>query len=105
MEAQRSEPRRSQILGRTTKITKITKISLFFVVLVFVVPVFVVRAAGTSARTGTIRGRVELRRVPAPVERRPSVSELGAPAGGASRDLQERARAVVYLESAPRGAF
>jgi len=58
-----------------------------------------------AARVGTIRGRVELRRVPAPVERRPSVSELGAPAGGAGRDLQERARSVVYLESAPRGAF
>ncbi|PYR59803.1 MAG: hypothetical protein DMF91_13880 [Acidobacteria bacterium] len=103
MEPQRSHrPRRFE---GTTKITKITKI-LFVVFVVFVVPVFVVRAASaTGARTGTIRGRVELRRVPPPVERRPSVAELGAPGGAAGRDQQERARAVVYLESAPRGAF
>ena len=63
---------------------------------------FVFTAAGAA---GTIRGRVELRRVPAPTERRPSVSEFGAPAAGANRDPRERARAVVYLESAPRGAF
>ena len=107
-------PQRSQRPRRfdgTTKITKITKIPFFFVffvvfvVLVFVVASLVVPAAGTAARTGTIRGRVELRRVPPPVERRPSVAELGAPAGAAGRDQQERARAVVYLESAPRGAF
>jgi plastocyanin len=65
----------------------------------------VLSAAGGSARSGTIRGHVEVRRVPAPIERRPSVSEFGAPAGAAGRDQLERARAVVYLESAPRGAF
>ena len=75
--------------------------ALCFVSLVF----FVVSAAGSPARNGTIRGRVELRRVPAPVERRPTVSEFGTPAGAAARDQQERARSVVYLESAPRGAF
>jgi plastocyanin len=62
-------------------------------------------AAGSPARNGTIRGRVELRRVPPPVERRPTVSEFGAPAPGAARDQRERGRAIVYLESAPRGAF
>jgi plastocyanin len=36
------------------------------------------------------------------VERRPSISELGMPA---SRDVPDRRVAVVYLETAPRGAF
>src|SRR6266545_792909 len=55
-----------------------------------------------AARNGTIRGRVEVRRVIPPVERRPGVSDLGtAPARGAD----DRLRSVVYLESAPRGAF
>ena len=62
-------------------------------------------AGAAAARPGTIRGRVELRHVPPPVERRPSVAELGGPTSAAVRDLQDRARAVVYLESAPRGAF
>jgi len=66
----------------------------------------VVKAVGTPPRPGTIRGRVELRHVPAPVERSPSVAEFGAPNSvAATRDLQDRARSVVYLESAPRGAF
>src|SRR5262249_16907941 len=47
-------------------------------------------------------GRVELRRPPTPVERRPGVSDLGTPA---ARDLPDLLRSVVYLESAPRGAF
>ena len=66
---------------------------------------FVVAPAGhlvAAARSGTIRGRVELRRVAPPVERRPTVSELGA---SAAHDLSGRLRSVVYLESALRGAF
>jgi plastocyanin len=55
-----------------------------------------------AARPGSIRGRVELRRVAAPSERRPNVGELGTPAG---RDVPDLLRSVVYLESAPRGAF
>ena len=55
-----------------------------------------------AARNGSIRGRVEVRRVIPPVERRPGVSDLGtAPVRGAD----DRLRSVVYLESAPRGAF
>ena len=55
-----------------------------------------------AARNGTIRGRVELRRVVTPMERRPGVADLGtAPA----RDIPNLLRSVVYLESAPRGAF
>jgi len=55
-----------------------------------------------AARNGSIRGRVELRRVAPPIERRPGVSELGAMAG---LDISDRLRSVVYLETAPRGAF
>src|SRR5215470_17873741 len=55
-----------------------------------------------AARPGSIRGRVDLRRAPAPTERRPNVSDLGAPP---VRDLPDLLRSVVYLESAPRGAF
>jgi len=56
----------------------------------------------TAARPGSIRGRVDVRRPAAPVERRPGVAELGTPAG---RDIPNLLRSVVYLESAPRGAF
>jgi plastocyanin len=56
----------------------------------------------SSARPGAIRGRVDLRRPVLPVERRPGVAELGTPA---ARDLPDLRRSVVYLESAPRGAF
>jgi plastocyanin len=55
-----------------------------------------------GARSGAIRGRVELRRAVAPIERRPGVADLGTPA---ARDLPDLLRSVVYLESAPRGAF
>ena len=55
-----------------------------------------------AARNGTIRGRVELRRVLSPVERRPGVADLGT---AAARGIDDRLRSVVYLESAPRGAF
>ena len=59
-------------------------------------------AIGAAARSGTIRGRVEVRRPVSPIERRPSVADLGSPAG---RDRPDVLRSVVYLESAPRGAF
>jgi plastocyanin len=55
-----------------------------------------------AAAGGTIRGRVELRRVASPIERRPNVSDLSAPL---ARDVSDRLRSVVYLESAPRRAF
>jgi plastocyanin len=55
-----------------------------------------------AARNGAIRGRVELRRLATTVERRPGVADLGSPAG---RDVPDLLRSVVYLESAPRGAF
>ena len=59
-------------------------------------------AAQRTVRTGSIRGRVELRRALQPAERRPTVTDLGSPA---DRDPGERDRSVVYLETAPLGAF
>jgi len=55
-----------------------------------------------AARSGTIRGRVELRHPPQPAERRPNVADLGSQG---PRDVPELLRSVVYLEAAPRGAF
>jgi plastocyanin len=55
-----------------------------------------------TAPAATLRGRVEIRRAPPPPERRPGVNELGSPG---VRELPDRRRAVVYLETAPRGAF
>jgi len=69
------------------------------VALVLVLP----RPAVQGARNGAIAGRVELRRVAAPVERRPNVADLGAPT--AALDISDRLKSVVYLDSAPRGAF
>jgi plastocyanin len=51
---------------------------------------------------GAIRGRVELAHVAQITERRPGISDLGGPP---DRDLPDRRKSVVYLESAPRGAF
>ncbi len=93
--------------GRTALAVSVRVVSLVSLVsLVF----FLVAPAGPlvagsqagAARSGTIRGRVELRRVAPSVERRPTVSELGTPA---AHDLSGRLRSVVYLEAAPRGAF
>jgi plastocyanin len=55
-----------------------------------------------AAANGGIHGRIELRRALSATERRPNVSDLGA---AAHRDLPDRTRSVVYLETAPRGAF
>jgi plastocyanin len=53
-------------------------------------------------RGASVRGRVELPRVPVMVERRPASGELGE---GPPRDAAEWRRAVVYFETAPKGAF
>jgi plastocyanin len=60
------------------------------------------RRESARAASGAIRGRVELRRAPTPTTRRPTVAELGAPA---DPDRADRTRSIVYLETAPRGAF
>ena len=59
-------------------------------------------AAQAPAPVGTLRGRVDIRRLVTAAERRPGVTDLGTPS---PRDLSDTRRAVVYLETAPRGAF
>ena len=56
----------------------------------------------SAGRTGSIRGRVELRRALAISERRPAVTNLGTPRRVAEPD---RMPSVIYLENAPAGAF
>ena len=51
---------------------------------------------------GVIRGRVDVRRTPPMIERRPNVTDLGM---HASHDVPDLRRSVVYLESAPALAF
>jgi plastocyanin len=60
-----------------------------------------VAAQEPRAASGTIRGRVELRRAPVAGER-PAVAELGMPG---PREAVDRRRSVVYLETAPQPAF
>jgi len=55
-----------------------------------------------AARNGAITGRVNLRRPPVAVGRRPGVSDLGTPT---VQPMAEPQMSVVYLEVAPRGAF
>jgi plastocyanin len=55
-----------------------------------------------QAPAGVIRGRVDVKRAPAQVERRPNVNDLGM---HASHDVPDLRRSVVYLESAPSLAF
>ena len=57
---------------------------------------------GEGAGVGVIRGRVEIGRVAAATERRPTVAELGTPR---ERGVVDRLKSVVYLEAAARGAF
>jgi plastocyanin len=57
---------------------------------------------GAAMQQGSIRGRVDIRRPAPALERRPNVADLG---GAHAHDLADRLRSVVYLETAPRGAF
>lgn len=75
------------------------RIALFSLCLLLVVSSGTVHSV---AARGAIRGSVELRRPMPALERRPTVSELGTPN---PRDVADRLRSVVYLETAPRGAF
>jgi len=71
----------------------------------FCLAVFMVLTTASSPaqpRLGAIRGRVNVLRVMQPAERRPTISELGAPP---PRDVQDLRRAVVYLETAPAAAL
>ena len=59
-------------------------------------------AAQTTHQGAAIHGRVELRREAPVADGRPAVAELGV---HGARDLPDRRRSVVYLESAPLAAF
>jgi plastocyanin len=61
-----------------------------------------VPAAPQREPVAVVRGRVEFTRAPAPPERRPSPVDPGGPV---PRDALNRRKAVVYFETAPRGAF
>jgi plastocyanin len=68
----------------------------------FVSFVPVVSLARVSPLPGAITGRVDIRRVVTPMDRRPGVADFGMPR---ARDVPDVRRSVVYLEAAPRGAF
>lgn len=53
-------------------------------------------------RLGAIRGRVDIRRVVIPAERRPNPADFGTPP---PREIPDLRRAVVYLETAPAAAL
>lgn len=59
-------------------------------------------AVAVAADAGTIRGSVDVRRDTAPVEDRPVIGTVGM---GPHRAAPDRSRSVVYLDTAPRGAF
>ena len=97
-ELQNSQRSRRSQLGRQC----LAICACFFVgIAIFAVPPLSVH--GLAARAGAIRGRVELRRIASSPERRPNVADLGTPT--ALRDISDRLKSVVYLASAPRGAF
>jgi len=99
------QPLRSRWPRAATEVRAALATAAAFVVLMATGGAFAtVTPKGTvlAARPGAIRGRVELRRVATAAERRPTVGELGTPVG---RDVPDLLRSVVYLESAPRGAF
>jgi plastocyanin len=75
---------------------------VFIAILVGALGVASMTVAAGPPPAGSLRGRVDVRRNITPTERRPDVNDLRA-AGG--RELPDRRRAVVYLESAPGGAF
>ncbi|MGE0361011.1 MAG: carboxypeptidase regulatory-like domain-containing protein [Vicinamibacterales bacterium] len=57
---------------------------------------------GQPAATGAIRGRLDIRRIATPPQPRPAVGDHGGRTGRATADVR---RGLVYLDTAPRGAF
>ena len=76
--------------------------ALFSLSVAVVVPVVLSSQEIDQRPAGSLRGRVDIRRTAAIAERRPGVTDL-ATAG--PRDVPDLRKAVVYLETAPRGAF
>ena len=81
-------------------------VPVFLVCFVIVMVRALVDASSVVAQSaplrGSVRGRVEIGHVAPLLERRPTVADLGGPG---RRDVPDRLRSVVYLETAPRGAF
>jgi plastocyanin len=98
----RAQRRTEGAEGTTTRGTIARAIVVASLSCVVLLPLSAGGAVHAAARPGTIRGRVELRRPPTASDRRPTVTELGTPA---ARDVPDLLRSIVYLESAPRGAF
>ena len=68
-----------------------------------IVGICLLTSAGVESRQSSgIRGRLDIRRVEKPAERRPDIAAPGAPG---PRDIPDLRRGVVYLETAPRSAF
>jgi len=59
-------------------------------------------AQDSASPSCVLRGRVEVRREQPPPEPRPAVADLGM---AVRRDVPDRRRSVVYLETGPHGAF
>jgi plastocyanin len=57
---------------------------------------------GAAMQTSGIRGRLDIRKLAKPLERRP---DLATSSASTARDVPDLRRGVVYLESAPRSAF
>ena len=86
-------PRRASRYGPAQPVVVVCLLCFFYVSSVF---------PSVSSVAGTIRGRVELRQMPADLAPRPDV------AGGdmhRSHGPTDRRRSVVYLDPAPRAAF
>jgi plastocyanin len=64
--------------------------------------VTVVPMTGAAMQTSGIRGRLDIRKLDKPTERRP---DLATSSASPARDVPDLRRGVVYLESAPRRAF
>jgi plastocyanin len=60
-------------------------------------------APAQEPRRGSIRGTVDVKRDNAPIEPRPAVAAVGTTSS--VHGMSDRRRSVVYLETAPRGAF
>jgi plastocyanin len=69
---------------------------------VLVLPHATDAGARQRAAVSAIRGRVELRRPPSEIDRRPNPGDVAMPAAHGAID---RRRSVVYLDPAPRPAF
>ena len=77
-----------------TTTARVTRVTFCLVVALLLAAV----QAPAQRALGAIRGRVDIRRLAAPPERRPAAAELETPVG---LELADTRFAVVYLETAP----